>query len=207
MYVYLWAHKWGNVCVKSGLLGQSCYKVLLEDCHVKQTTGLAKTSCAFKDDTPEEAAKTFNELNFRLQKLVDYLYRKYNTDDGSHAARIKDQLRQLTINYSPKAIHEVDPHNISGDTSYVEGKGRIIGICLRDPKTLRIHDINTLTFVFLHEATHLSIKAIQHPPEFWSAFGALLKEAIDAKIYTYVDYYKYPVNYCGMTIQTTPLRL
>lgn len=191
-------NKWGNVCVKSGIFGQECYKVLLEDKHVERVTGM-------DDDPPEEAAQTFTELNYRLQKLIDHLRRKYNSSDTTHAARMKDQLDRLVFNYSPSAIHEVDPHNLSGDTSYVEGKGRVIGICLRDPRTLKIHDINTLTFVFLHEATHLSIKELQHPPAFWEAFGALLKEAIEAGIYTYVDYYKHPVQYCGMTIKTTPL--
>ena len=186
--------------------------MLKEDCHVRKPNG----TCAWSAEAPEEATETFVELNRRLLKLLDWLDQRYGKaktlDDptfsgNTHILKLRSQLEKLRNGYSTGAIHEVDPHNLSGDTSFVEGKGRVIGICLRDPRTNEIHDINTLTFVLIHEATHISIDAIQHPPEFWSAFGALLKEAMDCGIYKYVNYYQQPTMYCGMQIKSTPVVL
>ena len=49
-----------------------------------------------------------------------------------------------------------------------------------------IHDINTLTFVFIHELAHISIPYDGHPPEFWEAFRLLL---IDSNNIGLIDFY------------------
>ena len=44
-------------------------------------------------------------------------------------------------------------------------------------------DLNTVTFVAIHELAHLMTKSIGHEPEFWNTFKLLLRIAIDNNIY------------------------
>ena len=67
-----------------------------------------------------------------------------------------------------------------------------------------VHDINTLTFVFIHELAHISIPYDGHPPEFWEAFRQLLLDASEIGLIELIDYEQYPVEYCGMEINSNP---
>ena len=66
-------------------------------------------------------------------------------------------------------------------------------------------DINTLTFVALHELAHLMTQSFGHKTEFWKNFKFLLKEAKEIGIYQPDDYKKSPKEYCGMKITDNPL--
>ena len=61
-------------------------------------------------------------------------------------------------------------------------------------------DINTLTFVALHELAHVATKSIGHTDEFWANFKFLLQQAQQIGVYKPIDYSKKPKRYCGMTI-------
>ena len=65
-------------------------------------------------------------------------------------------------------------------------------------------DENTLTFVALHEMSHLATKSIGHKDEFWENFKFLIEQANKINIYTPVDYEKQKAEYCGMTIKDNP---
>ena len=65
-------------------------------------------------------------------------------------------------------------------------------------------DENTLTFVALHELSHIASKSIGHTEEFWSNFKFILHEAEEIGIYKVVDYSKNNVQYCGMKITSNP---
>ena len=60
-------------------------------------------------------------------------------------------------------------------------------------------------FVVLHELAHIATESIGHTPEFWANFKWILEESINIGIYAKKDYSKDAVEYCGMTISTTPL--
>ena len=68
----------------------------------------------------------------------------------------------------------------------------------------KLIDINTLTFVALHELSHIMTSSIGHKQEFWSNFKFLLENAKEANIYQPIDYKKNPTNYCGMKITDNP---
>jgi hypothetical protein len=69
----------------------------------------------------------------------------------------------------------------------------------------KLIDINTLTFVALHELGHLMTESIGHEREFWVNFRYLIKKANQLGIYEPVDYSKSPQSYCGMEITDSPL--
>ena len=68
----------------------------------------------------------------------------------------------------------------------------------------RLIDINTLTFVALHELSHIMTESIGHKQEFWQNFKYLLQNAKEAGIYDPIDYKKNPKDYCGMKINDNP---
>jgi predicted metal-dependent hydrolase len=71
-------------------------------------------------------------------------------------------------------------------------------------KSKKLIDINTLTFVALHELSHIMTESIGHKQEFWQNFKYLLENAKEAGIYDPIDYKNNPKEYCGMTINDSP---
>ena len=65
-------------------------------------------------------------------------------------------------------------------------------------------DEHTLTFVAIHELSHVMTKSIGHKQEFWDNFKFLLENAKEAKIHDPVDYSKKPTEYCSLTISDSP---
>ena len=65
-------------------------------------------------------------------------------------------------------------------------------------------DENTLTFVALHEVSHIATKSIGHKTEFWDNFKFILEKAKEAGIHDPVDYKKSPQEYCGTKIHDNP---
>jgi len=109
----------------------------------------------------------------------------------------------LVDGYNPKKIVETLP--TSEYTAYSENKGEKLAFCLNRKKGgKKLIDINTLTFVAIHEMAHIMTLSIGHTDEFWQNFKFLLENAIDENIYHPVDYKKNPQPYCGMDITDNP---
>jgi len=131
----------------------------------------------------------------RCSKVVDYVYEKFPDED--RAKRLKE-------NFNPHKINEILPN--SEHTAYSENKGEKIAFCLtKTKKSDNLIDVNTLTFVALHELAHVMTKSIGHTDEFWGNFKFLIKQADMINIYKPIDYKKDPVVYCGMDITDNPL--
>jgi hypothetical protein len=112
---------------------------------------------------------------------------------------------RMINNYNPDTIFENDPDD-GKDTSFVVNKGDKFGICLRQ-KVLnngKIHDMNTLKFVILHELSHLGCISYGHNYEFWAFFKFNLINAHNAGIYTPINYQQNPINYCGLHVKFSP---
>ena len=157
-----------------------------------------------KRDDMQEAADLLSVLNVNLTKLINYVDSKSKTTSNYTTKNIKD-IKRLKNNYNEEHISESNPGN--SYTSYSINKGQKIVFCLRtkdDKKTLI--DLNTITFVAIHELGHLMTKSIGHKPEFWDNMIFLLKEAISIGIYKKQDFNRNPVKYCGITINDTPLK-
>lgn len=122
----------------------------------------------------QRAADTLAALNKRTIDLLRYLRKKYAVrpypNDGSlppfalHPARAA-AVRNLLRRYNPDNLAENSPDDPSKDTSYVQDKGSIVAICLRERGSPNnpIHNLDMLTFVTLHEMSHIAIDDIDHP--------------------------------------------
>lgn len=151
--------------------------------------------CVRDSDRIQESAELLAEAVDRMKRMVHYMHEKYPDDE---------RVKRLVANFNPKRIVETLP--TSEYTAYSENKGAKMAFCLRQHKhEMKLIDINTLTFVALHELTHLMTKSIGHKKEFWDNFKFMLENAVELGIYDPVDYAKSPREYCGLTIDSNPL--
>jgi hypothetical protein len=163
---------------------------------------------------PERAADTMAELNHKAVELMRHLRKKYvrSSMGRIYPGRAHATKRLLGL-YNPDNLAENSPRDPEGDTSYTIDKGAILALCLREKTPGRetgldghdFHNMETLTFVTLHELTHIAIEDQDHPPRFWEAFKFILLEAREAGLIKGVNYNRHPTVYCGMDIDYSPL--
>ena len=140
------------------------------------------------------AADLLANVTDRCKKLVAYCAKKYPNNED---------VQRLVQKFNPTKISETLP--TSEYTAYSENKGEKIAFCLNTKKNgTKLIDINTLTFVAIHELAHIMTISEGHKQIFWQHFKFLLENAKDANLYTPVDYKKNPEPYCGMDITDNP---
>lgn len=162
-------------------------------CVVATTDG--KKYCVRDSTLLQESVELLAEVNARMQKIVAFMDKKYPDDK---------RVSRMVKNFNPNRIVETLP--TSTYTAYSENKGEKLAFCLRKYKhNAQLIDLNTLTFVALHELSHLMSSSIGHNQEFWTNFEFLLENAVAENIYKPVDYSKDPVEYCGLNITSNPL--
>lgn len=158
----------------------------------------------------------------------EYLVRNVNGKNiaANRLAYICDGFKKLKKHLSKKVdnnklkktknidlfIHEFDEYDISertpndNFTSYTLNKKSIHFCLITRNKNNELHDKNTLMFVALHEVAHVFCKECDaHDDGFGKAFKFILKEAVEAGIYTPQDFRNNPKKYCGIMITDTPL--
>jgi hypothetical protein len=140
-----------------------------------------------------EAANLIATVRERLLVLMEHLEKSYGKDDK--------RVMQLKKNFRPDRLKE--GVTTPGYTSYSVNKGEQIILCLRNNDELV--DINTLFFVVLHEFAHLATESIGHTEEFWDNFRWILEESINIGLYIKQDFNIKNVEYCGMSITSSPL--
>ena len=135
------------------------------------------------------------------EKLAD----KHNTALADKFTKFKADIKRLLDNYRPDSLSENTPN--SAHTAYSENKGERVVFCLREKTTGEpLMDLNTMSFVALHELSHLMTRTIGHDQEFWDNFRIILRIAIKNGIYQCVDYNMNMTVYCGQPITDTPLK-
>ena len=152
----------------------------------------------------KQSANTLGEINLRIIKLIDYLYKKYK-DDMTKMYFIK----KLQSGYNSNILSEAAID--SRYTTYTIDK-QDMHVCLRTrDKDEKLYDINLLMYVILHELAHLcnydeSGNPIEgHGKEFKDIFYLFVVEAIKLGVYTYIDYTEKPQEYCGIMVSSTIL--
>ena len=115
-----------------------------------------------------------------------------------------ESVKRLVNGFNPKKVMETLP--TSEFTAYSENKGEKVAFCLNRSKkdNENLIDEHTLTFVAIHELSHIMTKSIGHKREFWDNFKFLLENAKESGIHNPVDYKNEPQEYCGMKIQDSP---
>jgi hypothetical protein len=150
--------------------------------------------CVRERSKMELAANLLATVTQKCKDLVSYCAKKFPDDERVH---------RLVQKFNPTKISETLP--TSEYTAYSENKGEKLAFCLNKRKNgTELIDINTLTFVAIHELAHIMTSSEGHKQEFWQNFKFLLEQAKDANIYQPVDYKKKPEPYCGMDISDNP---
>jgi hypothetical protein len=151
--------------------------------------------CVRERERVQEAADLLAEVTEKCKELVNYVDKKLPNDD---------RVQRLVAGFNPQKVVETLP--TSEFTAYSENKGEKLAFCLNREKkdNTNLIDINTLTFVAIHELSHIMTKSIGHKSEFWENFKFLLEQAKEAGIHHPVDYKKKPQEYCSMKISDNP---
>jgi hypothetical protein len=181
-----------------GLLLLVCISIYKESdtfqlkCVISDVDG--KKYCVRERAKLEMAADRLAHVNQSMAKLVLHCQKTFPD---------RENIQRLVKGYNPKQIYETLP--TSQYTAYSQNKGEKMAFCLNTEKNNdTLIDNNTLTFVALHELSHIATKSIGHKDEFWSNFKFLLGEASKIGIYEQTDYNKKPARYCGMNIKDNP---
>ena len=144
-----------------------------------------------KDDALE-AANLIGQIREKIVTLIEHLKKSYPNDE---------RTERLSNNYKENSLKEgVDDPRY---TSYSVNKGEEIVLCIRNKEKLM--DLNTMMFVVLHELSHLASESIGHTDEFWTNFRWILEESINIGVYQHQEFNKKPVEYCGMSITSSPI--
>lgn len=154
------------------------------------------TYCVRKRDDIPKAADLLAEVSERMKLLVKHLHRKY-----------PDKPQVVKIVESFDSIKLIETLPTSEHTAYSENKGEKIALCLNKKhkeNDTKLIDKNTLTFVALHELSHVGTESIGHEPEFWNNFKFILNEAKNIGIYKPIDYKNNPMDYCGDKLTDNP---
>ncbi len=151
--------------------------------------------CVRERNKLNQAADRLAHVNKNLKAIIAYCEKNY--PDKDITIRMKD-------GYNPRTIVETLP--TSEYTAYSENKGEKLAFCLDTEKGEqgKMIDLNTLTYVAIHELAHIGTESIGHTPEFWKNFKFLLTVGKDINVYKPVDYKKNPKQYCGMKITDNP---
>jgi len=166
------------------------------NCIISEKDG--KTQYCVREREKLELAKDLLEtVNLKLMKLVKHCKNDKDIND-------RENIKRLVKGYNPTKIYEILP--TSKYTAYSENKGEKLAFCVNTEKNNnKLIDENTLTFVAIHELSHIATKSIGHTKEFWDNFKMLLKISIDeVGILKPQDYRKKKARYCGMNINDNP---
>jgi len=130
-------------------------------------------------------AKKLHELRAKLIKLVDHCV--INLPDKTSANRLAKRFFTMGFN---------ETSSTDSSAAYVVNKQEL-RLCLKGKE-------NDTMFVLLHELAHVMSGTYGHNEEFKDNMKILVKEAVKLGIYQPTDYTKTPVDYCGVTITSTP---
>jgi hypothetical protein len=163
-----------------------------------------KVSTKYDADTHENASELLAKLNIFSIKMLRHLRNTYLWGNvGSNYK--KNMVEFLLYNYNPDRIVENVPKG-SVNTSYVENKGEVFAICLREKLSgkNKFIPIHSLEFVVLHEMAHMASKTVGHYSEFWVNFKILLHEANKIGLHRPINYEKNPIVYCSLALEYNP---
>ena len=149
-----------------------------------------------KEEAANNLAKIRRDLLQFINKLCYDIENNIKTDKNSienykYIKKIQERL--------PNSIIKESSAN-SEYTSYSINKGEELVFCLRSKKTNKLHELNEIMYVAIHEIAHIGCPEIGHTQLFKKINKYLLKESISYNIYTYDDYSNNNKEYCGILL-------
>jgi hypothetical protein len=154
-----------------------------------------KKYCVRSRAQVKPAVNLLSQAVEKCTRLVSHVNDKYPEDED---------VQRLVEKFRPEKVMETLPTSVH--TAYSENKGEKVAFCLNRFKDNNdeLIDLETLTFVAIHELAHIMTKSEGHESIFWENFKFLLMEAHQAGIHQPVNYKERPAEYCGMQIQDNP---
>lgn len=162
-------------------------------------------------DKPDklEAANMLARVRAKMMSLIECLKRtggagEKGSEDEKKFGTYESRVERLTDRFDADKIAEgnEDPKY----TTYTLNKGEKMVFCLRARgQDDRVHDLEMMTFVAIHEMAHVTSITEHHTPEFHSNFKWLLQSAVNCGIYRPENFKQNPRKYCGITVSDTPL--
>jgi predicted metal-dependent hydrolase len=146
----------------------------------------------------DKAADTLSQIKSNLKKLSEYITEISNKSSDERGIFIKEYINNINNKFDFIIFRESTDN--SKFTSYSINKGEEIVFCLRSKNNDKIHDINELMYVAIHEIAHVGCPEIGHTPLFRRINKELLKYAIECGVYKYKDYNSSPEDYCGIEL-------
>lgn len=142
------------------------------------------------------ASNLLARLRLNLINLSDYMYNNKDKKDFEEYIRYIEELDKKI-----RHIDIIESNDEGMYTSYSVNKGEQIVFCLRE-RTFekKLHDINVIMYVALHEIAHVACPEYGHTELFRKIFAFFVKNAIVIGVYKRIDFDYNPVDYCGLTI-------
>lgn len=150
------------------------------------------------DNNKFESSKLLVKLTKRMYKLRNHLVKNIDKYPGYEKYI---NLLKKGFNNNRTTISESSPY--SNLTSYSVNKGEELVFCLKSKETGKLHKINLLMYVAVHEMAHIGCPEIGHGPLFQKVFRFFTEEAIKLKLYSKEEYDSNPVEYCGMILSSS----
>lgn len=143
----------------------------------------------------QKAANMLARLRTNMMKLLDHLVNnrdKLYKDNAAYINQLAEKLQGVVINESGED---------SMYTSYSVNKGEQIVFCLRSKQNKnKIHDLNLVMYVCLHEMAHVACPEYGHTDLFKKIFAFFTVVAIKLGLYEKINFKEDPTEYCGLTI-------
>lgn len=141
-----------------------------------------------------KAANILAKIKKNILSLTEHLVKNIDKFPDN-----KEYIKQLE-----KKIKNVDIQESSDNgvyTSYSVNKGEQIIFCIRSRKdNNKLHELNMLMYVVVHEMGHVGCPEYGHTQLFKDIFAFFLTEAIKINIYNKIDFRNNNMEYCGMQI-------
>lgn len=147
-------------------------------------------------DLPDKnvSANMLAQISINMEKLTNYLYEN-KTKYKQHTEHI-EQLHSKMKDCIIMENGENDEY-----TSYSVNKGEQIIFCLRSRNNKdKLHDINLLMYVVLHEMSHVACPEYDHTPLFKEIFAFIATVATELQLYDKIDFSVDNQEYCGMIL-------
>lgn len=142
-----------------------------------------------------DAVNMLDNIEKNLKKLIKILTVEKETINNTEMYKYI-----MTID---NKIHDVEIQESmpnSSYTSYSVNKGELLVFCIRSKETFKIHDLNELLYVAIHEIAHIGCPEVGHTDLFFKINKYLINKAIQYNIYKYIDYRLFNKEYCGMQL-------
>ncbi len=147
-----------------------------------------------KKNVTDDTKIIFSIIKEKIKDLLNYCLILNNNNYINYIKNINEKFYYMDI-------YENNMKN--NNTSYTINKGDEMILCIRSKNNYKLHNINDLLYVVIHEISHIGCPEIGHTELFYKINIYLLERAIEKKIYKYEDYNKYPREYCGIQLNSS----